>query len=311
MIMLFETDASQNHILNKIANQDESVLSQNLDQVVSDCGLHTPLSVACQTGSLTYVNQLLAIDEIRKDAGALNNRALQVAASQGFFDIVRRLTELSDIRDHLNDLGSDLRFLVYPIENKHWDVVNLLLTFLQPRATQDLVSIIIEGGQGLEPVNISESDMTQLLMNPKFKRAAEISFADHDKQLFIKLTNEEDWPLLLVFLNQLSNFTSVSADNNHVLQMAIQHQKIDIVEKLLQIPTVINVIKADDDNMVFLEALHTGNQDLILKLLTIDSIREKANHDLEEVEREATNAEDGSILEWINEQLSVGTYRPR
>jgi hypothetical protein len=211
----------------------------------------------------------------------------------------------------LNDLGSDLRFLVYPIENKHWDVVNLLLTFLQPRATQDLVSIIIEGGQGLEPVNISESDMTQLLMNPKFKRAAEISFADHDKQLFIKLTNEEDWPLLLVFLNQLSNFTSVSADNNHVLQMAIQHQKIDIVEKLLQIPTVINVIKADDDNMVFLEALHTGNQDLILKLLTIDSIREKANHDLEEVEREATNAEDGSILEWINEQLSVGTYRPR
>ena len=67
------------------------------------------------------------------------------------------------------------------------------------------------------------------------------------------------------------------------------------------------MIEGDEDNWVFLEAVATGNKELITRLLAINVIKSRAELDLEEVQSEASTASGGSILNWINEQLSVSS----
>jgi ankyrin repeat protein len=305
--MFFNVNFSDNDILKRIAHLDQTIFDDNLDLKLVEEDLHTPLAVACETGSLDYVNQLLAIDEIRDTAAENEGRALYVAAAMGHVGVVHRLTEIRVVQEALNDTNFSLRFMKYPIEKGHWDVVELLLGFLTPKVTQRLVSVIVEGGAGYYDVNVDHAHIIKLLEYHSFKQAVETSFADKDKHLVMTLADQGAWSLLQAFLDQVSNIDGAGYDDNCALRKAIEAQNVDIVNKLLNLQDVLDVIEADDDNWVFLEAVATGNKELITRLLEINVIKDRALSDMEEVQMEARGASGGSILDWINEQLSVSS----
>ena len=89
-----------------------------------------------------------------------------------------------------------------------------------------------------------------------------------------------------------------------MLETVIRHQQVDLVEKLIALDDVIAEIKADDENIVFLEAVNTGNKVMITQLLEIDDIKTKALNDLDEVLNEASKAPGGSISDWLNHELA-------
>ena len=307
--MYFDIQESENDILKRIARNDESIFTESLQLgLISEQGLsgfyHTPLSVACQTGSFDYVQQLLAIEDVSKNSGCFDNRALQIAADRGDLVLVRRLVELSDIRNNLNDESSSQRHFVYPIENRHWDVVSELLTFATSKSVGALVDKIISGNNGWNFVEVDGAGLAKLLEIYNFKSAVEEYFADGSKKALETLADNQDWKLLTVFLDLRAVFTRAGVNNNYVLETAIRHQQVDLVEKLIALDGVIAGIKADDENIVFLEAVHTGNKIMITKLLEIDDIKIKALNDLGEVLNEASKAQGGSISDWLNNTLA-------
>ena len=314
--MYFDIRESENNILKRIARNDESIFTENLQLgLICEQGpsgfYHTPLSVACQTGSLDYVQQLLAIEDVSKNAGCFDNLALQIAADRGDLVLVRRLVELSDIRNNLNDESSNQGHFVYPIEKRHWDVVSELLTFATPESAGALVDKIISGNNGWNLVEVDGAGLVKLLESYNFNLAVEAYFADDSKKALEILADNQDWNLLTVFLDLRAVFTRAGVDNNYVLQTAIRHQQIELMEKLIVLDDVIAAIKADDENIVFLEAVQTGNKGMITKLLEIDDIKIKALNDLDDVLNEAGNDQGGSIFDWLNNELApVSSLRP-
>ncbi len=117
--MYFDMRESKNAIFKRIARNNESIFTENL-QLAQICEQgppdfhHTPLSVACQTGSLHYVYQLLAIKDVSKNDRNFDNLAPQIATDQGDLALVKRLVEISDIRNHINDEFSKLGHFEHP-----------------------------------------------------------------------------------------------------------------------------------------------------------------------------------------------------
>lgn len=309
--MYFESSHSENNILIRIANKDESIFNESID-LAAVCEQdqygewHTALSVACQTGSFSYVNRLLISEGVRKNAGSSDNRALTVAASLGKVDVVRRLTEITDVRNSLNNKYTFYEYLMSPIEKHHWAVVDLLMTFLRTDSMLRLVNMIVDG----PTFEIGREGYLRLLANDAFRVAIEKKAKDQSGSFLIGVGVNFD--LLGVLIDEVPICHKIAgAQNNCVLRAVLQFQKTELMEKLLTLDDVKAEIKRDYENVVFKEAVRVGNKQIITRLLEIDSIRLNALNALEDVCEEASLAQGGSIADWLRNQLApVNPCRP-
>lgn len=312
--MYFKIDTSRHSILKRIASQDQRIFSEALDLIpVHERGeygyIHTVLSVACQTQSLTYVNQLLNIRDIQNNAEAFENRALEVAASLGHIDLVTRLLRLKNVKEELNDVNSDFRCFAYPIEKKYWNVVEYLLSVLQPKNIYPLAKRILIN----DPVDIDPQGFLRLYAKLNFRKAVNQLLLTQSEQVPKTLISSRNWGLFEIFLDNVPNIAGITDNNNEALKTVIKHQKIQLLNKLLRRKNVMTMIDADEESEVLIEAIKTRNKTIIGKLLEIDSVKQKATRsNIEELLNTTNiNLDDSIVSSFPNETFDRPSFMQR
>lgn len=256
-------------------------------------------AAAVYFGNMEIVQALLALEDVKANAGKVNNLALTTAINKEWDQIIDLLLKNEDVIENLN-----VNVLARVVIKKREDLIEKLLKYPQIAEgiidennpinsifttavklndfsliqkfveLPSVVDKIVEGNLFSEYVKYASIDTIKLLLSDNRIRS---TASNNFNQALIEAAERGDPQITAELLAIAEISENANALANSALQIAVKMGHVAVVEQLLKIPSVLN----DLEMAYFLleSAVNAGHADVVKMLLEHEVFKEDLSKD--------------------------------